>query len=149
MPSFGQSGLKVNLADGSLDLDGDEKILLVDFDVQQSFGHPAGDSGAWVMHPVINGGEIGVTGGIAVTAQLGDGVTFDLATASASLTDASDVAVGTPVVLTDADANGTFEARFDWHAHDRSRFAAHRDRFLGWNGDRRVYGSGRELTAGG
>ena len=116
MPSFGQSGLKVNLADGSLDLEGDEKILLVDFDVEQSFGHPAGDSEGWVMHPVINGGEIGVTGGIAVTAQLGDGVTFDLATASASLTDASDVAVGSPVLLTDGDANGTFEARFDFLA---------------------------------
>jgi hypothetical protein len=116
MPSFSQSGLKVNLADGSLDLEGDEKILLVDFDVEQSFGHEAGGSGEWVLHPVINGGEIGVTGGIDVTAELGDGVTFDLATASASLTDASDVAVGAPVLLTDSDANGVFEASFDFVA---------------------------------
>ncbi|HEU4830492.1 MAG TPA: DUF4382 domain-containing protein [Gemmatimonadales bacterium] len=116
MPSFGQSGLKVNLADGSLDLEGDEKILLVDFDVEQSFGHDAGGSGQWVMHPVISGGEIGVTGGIGVTAQLATGVTFDLATASASLTDESDVAAGTPVLLTDADTDGVFEASFDFLA---------------------------------
>jgi hypothetical protein len=116
MPSFGQSGVKVNLADGSLELEGDEKILLVDFDVSQSFGRAAGQSGQWVMHPVINGGEIGASGGIAVTARLADGVTFDLLTASASLTDDSDVAVGTPVALTDTDGNGVFEARFDFLA---------------------------------
>ena len=116
MPSFGQSGLKVNLADGALDLEGDEKILLVDFDVSQSFGRAAGGSGQWVMHPVINGGEIGVTGGIDVTARLADGVTFDLLTASASLTDDSDVAVASPVALTDGDGDGVFEASFDFLA---------------------------------
>lgn len=116
MPSFSQSGLKVNLAEGSLELEGDEKILLVDFDVEQSFGHEAGGSGQWVMHPVINGGEIGVTGGIDVTARLADGVTLDLATVNASLTDASDVAVGTPVALTDNDGDGVFEAGFDFVA---------------------------------
>ncbi len=116
MPSFSQSGLKVNLADGSLDLEGDEKILLVDFDVEQSFGHEAGGSGQWVMHPVIHGGEIGVTGGIDVSARLADGVTLDLATVTASLTDASDVAVGTPVALADTDGDGVFEADFDFVA---------------------------------
>ncbi|MGE5926969.1 MAG: DUF4382 domain-containing protein [Gemmatimonadota bacterium] len=116
MPSFSRSGLKVNLAEGSLDLEGDEKILLVDFDVEQSFGHEAGGSGQWVMHPVINGGEIGVTGGIDVSARLADGVTLDLATVNASLTDASDVAVGTPVALTDTDGDGVFEAGFDFVA---------------------------------
>lgn len=113
MPSFSQSGLKVTMADGALELSGDEQILLVDFDVSQSFGHLAGQSGAWVMHPVITGGVLGLSGGIDVTATLGDGVTFDLATASASLTDAADVAVGSPVALTDADLNGVFEASFD------------------------------------
>lgn len=29
--------------------------LLLDFDVAQSFGHPAGRSGLWVMNPVIAG----------------------------------------------------------------------------------------------
>ena len=47
----------------------------------------------WVLHPVITGGDISVTGGLNVTAQLAQGVTFDLSTASATLTDANDVPV--------------------------------------------------------
>jgi hypothetical protein len=57
-PSYAQSGLKVVLEDGALVLVGGQKILLVDFDVEQSFGHVAGQSGGWVMHPVVTGGEI-------------------------------------------------------------------------------------------
>lgn len=54
-PSYAQSGLKVQMADGALVLTGPEKILLVDFDVTQSFGHEAS---GWVMHPVVTGGEV-------------------------------------------------------------------------------------------
>jgi hypothetical protein len=53
-PSYAQSGLKVQLTGGALVLDVPEKILLVDFDVTQSFGHAAS---GWVMHPVVTGGE--------------------------------------------------------------------------------------------
>lgn len=55
-PSFGQSGLKVNFA-GGLALD-EETILLVDFDVAESFGKEAGQSGKWVMHPVLKGSVV-------------------------------------------------------------------------------------------
>jgi hypothetical protein len=54
-PSFAQSGLKVSLSGAALVLTGPEKIVLVDFDVSQSFGHEAS---GWVMHPVVTGGEI-------------------------------------------------------------------------------------------
>ena len=57
-PSFAQSGLKVTMAGDALQLTGPEKILLVDFDVTQSFGHEAS---GWVMHPVVTGGDITVT----------------------------------------------------------------------------------------
>jgi hypothetical protein len=57
-PSFAQSGLKVSLGGDALQLTGPEKILLVDFDVTQSFGHEAS---GWVMHPVVTGGDITVT----------------------------------------------------------------------------------------
>ena len=57
-PSFAQSGLKVVLDEAALTLEGPQKILLVDFDVAQSFGHAAGQSGMWVMHPVVTGGEM-------------------------------------------------------------------------------------------
>ncbi|HKT60307.1 MAG TPA: DUF4382 domain-containing protein [Gemmatimonadales bacterium] len=54
-PSFAESGLKVTMAGNALNLTGPEKIVLVDFDVSQSFGHEAN---GWVMHPVVTGGEI-------------------------------------------------------------------------------------------
>jgi hypothetical protein len=57
-PSFAQSGLKVTMAANALTITGSEKILLVDFDVSQSFGKEAGGSGKWVMHPVLTGGEL-------------------------------------------------------------------------------------------
>jgi hypothetical protein len=54
MPSLNSSGLKVNFP-GALTLEDGETTLLVDFDVAQSFGKEAGQSGKWVMHPVILG----------------------------------------------------------------------------------------------
>jgi hypothetical protein len=57
-PSYAQSGLKVILDEGALILTGPQKILLVDFDVSQSFGQVAGESGQWTMHPVVTGGEL-------------------------------------------------------------------------------------------
>jgi hypothetical protein len=56
MPSLGQSGLKVNLPGDALDLTGEEAVLLVDFDVAESFGHEAGTG--WVMHPVVTGTRV-------------------------------------------------------------------------------------------
>jgi hypothetical protein len=111
MPSFAQSGLKVTMADGSLELSGDQEILLIDFDVRQSFGHDAG-SDRWVMHPVITGGELGVTGGVHVTLRNGTGVTFALGTATVSLTDMNGAAVGTPLTPADGDGDGVFEVDF-------------------------------------
>jgi hypothetical protein len=57
-PSYAQSGLKVLLNEGALILTGPQKVLLVDFDVSQSFGQVAGQSGGWTMHPVVTGGEL-------------------------------------------------------------------------------------------
>jgi hypothetical protein len=54
-PSYAQSGLKVQMTGDALVLTGPAKILLVDFDVTQSFGHEAN---GWVMHPVVTGGEV-------------------------------------------------------------------------------------------
>ena len=57
-PSFDESGLKVNLPQEELTLNGGSTTWLVDFDVSQSFGQEAGGSGQWVMHPVITGTEV-------------------------------------------------------------------------------------------
>ena len=51
-PSCAQSGLKVQLH--GVEVDGEDDALVLDFDVAQSFGHQAGNSGRWIMHPVIH-----------------------------------------------------------------------------------------------
>ena len=76
MPSLGQSGLKVTLPGSALEVTGPQKIVVIDFDVSQSFGQDAGSSGSWVMHPVIKGAEITATGSVSVSLTLHDGVTL-------------------------------------------------------------------------
>lgn len=51
-PSCSSSGFKVKLMDGGLDVQDNARVT-IDFDVNQSFGHLAGQSGAWIMHPVL------------------------------------------------------------------------------------------------
>lgn len=80
-PSCAQSGLKVNLPGGSLELAQGETILTLDFSVEQSFGHVAGRSGMWVMHPVIQAStaEVGpavTTGAISGRVSVADTVTL-------------------------------------------------------------------------
>lgn len=56
MPSFAQSGLKVQLPGDALVIGDDASVtLVVDFDVAQSFGKAAGGSNRWVMTPVLKG----------------------------------------------------------------------------------------------
>lgn len=80
MPSMQQSGVKVLL--NGLQVTGGQHILLLDFDVEDSFGHAAGQSGMWVMNPVIHTSEIALTGGVEVALDPGevslpDGIELD------------------------------------------------------------------------
>lgn len=76
MPSFAQSGLKVTMPAEALVVHAGSRILLVDFDVSQSFGHEAGNSGSWVMHPVIRGADLALSGNVVAKLALGSGVTL-------------------------------------------------------------------------
>ncbi len=76
MPSYGQSGLKVDLPGGAVSVGTGSRVLLVDFDVSQSFGQVAGGSGGWVMHPVMQATELELTGSVTATLALGTGVTL-------------------------------------------------------------------------
>lgn len=91
MPSFSQSGLKVILPGDAITVpDGEDVTLIVDFDVSQSFGHVAGNSGQWVMHPVIKATGATVSGGILVTLTPGQNVTIPTdAVFTAAITPAS------------------------------------------------------------
>lgn len=77
MPSACSSGFKVKFpADSSMNLASEASIVTVDFDVSQSFGHQAGNSGRWVMHPVLQATSVGFAGGIAGTVSVASGVTL-------------------------------------------------------------------------
>lgn len=88
-PSCSQTGIKVKIPNDEMEIEEGSAALVVDFDVAQSFGHMAGNSGKWVMHPVILGtlvpdangdgnvlDELGLANSITGTVALGDGVTI-------------------------------------------------------------------------
>jgi hypothetical protein len=88
-PSCSQSGIKVKVPNDEIEVEEGATALVLDFDVAQSFGHKAGNSGRWVMKPVILGtlveddngngsvlDEIGMVGSITGTVALGTGVTI-------------------------------------------------------------------------
>jgi hypothetical protein len=54
-PSCQQSGLKVILPGDAFELEEGETTVTLDFDVSESFGHRAGNSGRWIMRPTIHG----------------------------------------------------------------------------------------------
>jgi hypothetical protein len=58
-PSCSQSGIKVKVPNDEVVVEEGDAALVLDFDVAQSFGHKAGNSGKWVMHPVIHGTLVG------------------------------------------------------------------------------------------
>ena len=120
MPSLGQSGLKVKLPDDQLVVgEGESRVLLIDFDVSESFGHAAGNSGRWVMHPVVRATDFVFAAGITVDVSLAAGVTLPegvtLGNFEAVLT--RDNGDGTSseesLALTDA-GGGTWRAAFDF-----------------------------------
>jgi hypothetical protein len=117
MPSFGTSGLKVTLPGDAVTVGSGSKVLLVDFDVQQSFGHDAGNSGQWVMHPVMHATDFGLSGNLNVTLKLAAGVTLPssltLGSFDAVLTNAGGSAKKVQLAATAA-GSSTFGASFKY-----------------------------------
>lgn len=112
LPSFDESGLKVKLPGGALEVDGDAHVLLLDFDVSQSFGHLAGMSGTWVMHPVIKADDISLSSGIVVQLTAADAVDLDAVGSSLADFQAGLSTETEPVAFTDPDDDGVFTASF-------------------------------------
>ena len=115
-PSFSTSGLKVQLPGGSVHIGGDARILLVDFNVAESFGHDAG--GQWVMHPVVKATEFVTSGTLNATLAKADTVTVPTingaATALSGFKAVLTTADGTheEQALVDGNADGVYEASF-------------------------------------
>lgn len=114
MPSFAQSGLKISLPEDAGVVEGGQNIVLIDFDVADSFGKQAGQSGKWVMRPSIKATDLQVTGSASVDIALADTVTLpsdtlSLADFSAALDKGGDVI---EVPFADADGDGVYSAEF-------------------------------------
>ena len=112
MPSLGQSGLKVDFGSVALNITTDQDFL-VDFDVSQSFGQAAGQSGQWVMTPVIKGADITATGSVLASLTLGQSVTLPTITVNgttrpATLADFTAV-LGNKSLALDANGAATFQ----------------------------------------
>lgn len=106
LPSFEETGIKVTLPAGASDVDGDQHVVVLDFNVEESFGQQAGASGMWVMTPVIKADELEFTGSLTATLTAAEGVD------PALLGDFQAHFGETPVAFTDEDEDGTFEAEF-------------------------------------
>ncbi len=118
MPSFAQSGLKVKFPAGGLDIAGERRIVLVDFDVSRSFGKQAGNSGKWVMHPVLTATDVETSGSLAVSLAMADTVTLPaIDGAATTLADFRAVLLtadggSEELALTDADGDGVYRGTY-------------------------------------
>ncbi len=68
-PSCSTTGIKVLLPGDVANLEEGAHLIVLDFDVSQSFGHDTGGS-SWVMHPVIRGAEVEFSGSIVGTVDV-------------------------------------------------------------------------------
>ncbi|MEJ2218731.1 MAG: DUF4382 domain-containing protein [Gemmatimonadota bacterium] len=119
-PSCPQSGLKVILP-GALTVNGDQTILVVDFDVSESYTHPANPQ-KWVMVPALKATHVSLTGSVQAGIQLADTVTLpSVGSQQVTLGDfqaelkgvnADPSATGARIALTGPDNNGIYTATF-------------------------------------
>jgi hypothetical protein len=112
MPSHAESGLKIQLPGGAVAVDGEEQMLLLDFSVAESFGHAAGQSGTWVMNPVIRATDFRQTGAVELALAPGTGVTLPEGVALADFAVALD-RNGDEIVVPFVPFNGEFRARLN------------------------------------
>ncbi len=75
-PSCAQSGFKVKFSQGGLVIN-ETSVVTIDFDAGQSFGHQAGNSGQWIMRPVLRATATNIDfGRITGNVALATGVTI-------------------------------------------------------------------------
>jgi hypothetical protein len=73
-PSCSRTGFKVRFPGGGLVLESGDNIVLIDFDVADTFGHEAGRSGKWIMHPTLRATDFPGGGAIGGTVSLAEGL---------------------------------------------------------------------------
>ena len=104
-------GEAVTLARGSLDLRGEQTVLVLELDALRSLRIPGGQ-GQVAFEPVISAAELGSMGGIRVTLARPADSAEPLDGATVALFDASRTLIGVADGFTDHDSDGVFEAMF-------------------------------------
>lgn len=102
MPSYAQSGLKIQLPPEAEVRTEGRTIVLLDFNVAESFGHEAGNSNMWVMTPVVRATEFELSSNVTVNVALADTVTLP---DTVALTDFAISIDGEPGLLIEADGS--------------------------------------------
>jgi hypothetical protein len=111
VPSGCSSGFKIKFkGDEPVELESESTIMTVDFDVSQSFGHQAGNSGRWVMHPVLHATAVGFAGGIGGAVTLATGVALPTCGGSAVAVTAfvPQATAGTETFTSAVDSDGRY-----------------------------------------
>lgn len=70
------SGYKIRFPGSGLTVDGDSRIVALDFDVARSFGHVAGKSGQLILNPQFTVTQVQLSGGISGLVTPAAGVIF-------------------------------------------------------------------------
>ncbi|HLL83141.1 MAG TPA: DUF4382 domain-containing protein [Longimicrobium sp.] len=70
------SGYKIRFPGSGLTVDGDSRIVALDFDVARSFGHVAGRSGQIILNPQFTVSQVQLSGGISGLVTPAAGVAF-------------------------------------------------------------------------
>lgn len=75
-PSCTQTGVKVNLPGGALEVEDEAVVLMLDFNVSESFGHVAGRSGKFILRPTITSSVVETSGDIQGAVAVEEGVSL-------------------------------------------------------------------------
>jgi len=110
-PSWSSSGFKVQMPEGRLVVQGDQRILLVDFDVASSFTHMTGN-GDWVATPVVRALDIQLSSTLHVDVSVPAGTDpTQLGQFDVNLVDAAGLSEGS-LPLIDPDGDSVYSADF-------------------------------------
>jgi hypothetical protein len=107
-PSWRTSGFKVKVPGGPVAIDGEQRIVVVDFDVAESLSHRTG-ADTWVMRPVLTATDVEVTASLQVVATPEEGSAPDRLAAQLLEVDGD---LAGAIDLTDEDADGALEGTF-------------------------------------
>lgn len=107
------SGYKIRFPAPGLTVDGDSKVLALDFDVARSFGHVAGKSGQVILNPQFTVTQVQLSGGISGLVTPAAGVTFPACGGAATdVTHFTATATGPATLSAKAQADSRYKMPF-------------------------------------